>query len=237
MKWSLVTGAAKGLGAAICMELASKKFPVVIQYNHSKNEALEVAKKCLKLTSEVEIIQGDFSSYKSTQKFIEAYLRNFSETKNLINNVGNYLLNSPSKTSISDWKRLFQVNLYAPLQLTKALLPSIEKAHGNILNIGVTGLQAVMADTVATAYIATKLSLWFSTKSLAKELIHKNVRVNMVSPGYMENAIDLPEDLSLYLENRPANLKEVARVVAFILDPSNSYITGQNIDVGGGFKI
>lgn len=238
MKWSLITGAAKGLGAAISFELASRGYSIVIQYNTSKIEALEVAAKCRELTANVEIIQGNFSTPQSTQRFIDSYLDKFSDTKNLINNVGNYCVDTGLKTPISTWIDLYQVNLFAPLQLTQALVPAIKSAHGSILNIGVTGIQSVRADTHATAYTATKLSLCMATKSLAKELIGTGVRVNMVSPGYMENALDLPEDRRGLLGERAATLSEVALVVSFLLDSEKAaYITGQNLEVGGGFKI
>lgn len=237
MPWTLVTGSAKGLGAAICLELAAKGFPVVIQYRRSQKEAFEIAKKCREFNVEAEVIQADFSTQESTKAFIDEYLSRFPQTVNLVNNIGDFIISSPLHSSISDWRDLFQTNLFAPIQLMQALIPSIIDFKGGIINIGVAGIQNVIADTYATAYTETKLSLLMMTRSLAKELLPMGVRLNMVSPGFMENAVDLPKDFSKLPFQRPASLAEVARVVSFLLDPKNSYITGQNIEVDGGLGL
>jgi NAD(P)-dependent dehydrogenase (short-subunit alcohol dehydrogenase family) len=237
MEWTLVTGAAKGLGAAICLELAAKRIPVIIHYDRSENEALSIAQQCRNLKGQAEIIHGNFATPHNVELFLQEYLSRFPTTRNLINNVGNYLICSPSKTAVADWRDLYQVNLFTPLQLIEVLLPSIQTFQGSIVNIGAAFIQNVMADTHATAYTATKLSLWMATKSLAKELVAAGVRVNMVSPGHMENSVDLPEEFADLLWQRPGKLSEVARAVSFLLDPNNSYITGQNIEVGGGLGL
>lgn len=234
-EWTLVTGAAKGLGSAICMELAKKLKPVVIHYRRSQLEAELLREKCLKLGSNAEIIQGDFSSEQSLNQFIENYLSRFTITKNLINNVGNYEIDSALNTSIAVWKKLYQSNFFSPLKLIQELMPSITVHKGVILNIGVTGVSS--ADVYATAYTSTKLSLWMATKSLAKELVGTGVRVNMVSPGYLENAVDLPSDLSSLPQGRAITLEETARLVAFLLEDQNSSITGQNIEIAGGVRL
>ena len=79
--------------------------------------------------------------------------------------------------------------------------------------------------------------MWLLTKSLAAELAKSSVRVNMVSPGYIENAVDLPENTDKLPMKRPATLDELTRVIAFLLDDQSNYITGQNIDVAGGLLL
>ena len=194
-KWTLVTGGAKGLGAAIAQTLASRGMPLLIHYRTSKLEAENVAEICRQCGVDAEIIYGDFSSPKSTSQFIKTCTLQFPEVKNLI---------------IS--------------------------SQGNIINIGVVGANNIHADTQRSAYLTTKMSLWMLTKSLARELAESNVRVNMISPGFIENAVDI-QSVSRLPMGRPASFDEVTRVATFLIDPKNSYITGQNIEVGGGIGL
>lgn len=196
-----------------------------------------VADACRSFGVPAECIQGDFSSQEDTELFVRQCLDRFPLIGNLINNVGNYAIESALDTSAKEWENLFQVNLHAPIALSKAFLPTICQHRGNIINIGVAGVGNMTANTYCTAYQTTKMALWMVTKSLAKELAPQFVRVNMVSPGYLENSIDLPADLTKLPMQRPASLEEVARVVAFLLHEQSSYITGQNIEVGGGVRL
>jgi NAD(P)-dependent dehydrogenase (short-subunit alcohol dehydrogenase family) len=235
--WTLVTGGAKRLGAAISLALAAKGHSVAVHYRQSQKEALSVAEACRKLGVRAEIIQGDFTSTESTQAFVRAYLKQFKETKNLINNVGNFFIGSATATTQEQWLDLFQNNLNAPFLLITALIPSIKKYQGSIINLGVAGIQQIHPDTYSTAYSCAKTGLWMLTKSLAKELAPSHVRVNMVSPGYLDISVDLPKDLKTLPMGRAAASQEVADVIAFLLDPSASYITGQNIEVSGGIRL
>src|SRR5262249_50374524 len=136
MIWTLVTGGARRLGAEICRTLASEAHSLVIHYNHSSEEAEQVAKECRSFGVEAETIHGDFASKVTTESFINKYLEQFPNTKNLINNVGNYFIGPASKTSTDQWYDLFQNNLHTPFILINSLIPSLKKYKGNIINIG-----------------------------------------------------------------------------------------------------
>lgn len=235
--WTLVTGGAKGLGAEICRTLAKKGCNIVVHYNTSFAQAQEVVDECLREGVFADCIQGDFSTCQTTQDFIQNYLSRFPMTENLINNVGNYFLGSALETSLQNWCVLFQTNLHAPLALIQALTPSLKESKGNIINIGVAGIANVRTDTYSTAYSTTKTALWMLTRSLASQLSSFGVRVNMVSPGYLQNSVDFPKNPVDLPMGRLGTLEETARVVAFLLDPASSYITGQNLEVAGGVRL
>lgn len=237
MTWTLVTGGAKRLGAEICYTLAHKKQDIIVHYRNSRTEALQVVKSCCDLGVQADCIQGDFSTFESTEAFLNELQMNFKGIRNLINNVGNYPVESAVETPSEAWNELFQVNLHAPFACIQALLPQIKKAQGNIINIGVSGITMMRAAPSATAYRATKMGLLMLTKSLGRELAPYGVRVNMVSPGQLKESIDVPQDLSQIPMHRLGNFKEVARVVAFLMDPESEYITGQNIEVAGGLGL
>lgn len=233
MTWTLITGGAKGLGASLCYTLAALKMPVAVHYNTSSAEALKVVEKCRALGGEAEAIQGDFSTPESTLDFAYRYQRQFADTKNLINNVGNYLVKSALQTEMGEWISLFQTNLHTPFILTKHLLPSLIRLEGHIINIGISGLETRQARTYSTAYTLAKECLLSLTRALAFELAPKGVKVNMISPGYLDISVQQPEPHRLPM-GRTASCQEVGRVLTFLLDPASAYLTGQNIEVAGG---
>lgn len=235
MSWTLITGSAQRLGAQLCYALAEKGYDIVVHYNKSEKEALQVVQDCRKLGVQSECIQGDFSTLDSTQDFVDRYLVRFSDTSNLIHNVGNYLVEPLLETSISDWYALFQTNLHAPWLLTRALASSLKRNKGNVIHIGTSGLHSTHANVSSMAYHLSKLSLWGLTLGMARELASDLVRVNMVSPGILDISVVQPvsPEESIPLK-RMGKMEEVARVVAFLLDPKSAYITGQNIEVAGG---
>jgi NAD(P)-dependent dehydrogenase (short-subunit alcohol dehydrogenase family) len=235
--WALVTGGAKNLGSKICLALAEKNRNVLVHYHTSKKEAEEVAEKCRTLGVSAETIQGDFSSREGIQAFLKICLESFPETNVLINNVGAYLIQSSLNTSVEEWHGLFHTNLHAPFEIIQALTPALKKSKGNIINIGCVGVESTQADTYSSAYMISKQALLMLTKSVALELAPSGVRVNMLSPGHLEHSVDLPKDLSVIPVGRAAKSDDLTRVVTFLLDEENSYITGQNIDVAGGLRL
>lgn len=235
--WVLVTGAAKGLGAEICRTLAAAGFHMLIHYNQSHREAVALAEECRKLGAKAICIQGDFARMEGVNEFIMRLTTNHPPVANLVNNVGNYCIQPPLTTDTVIWAELYQTNLFAPLALINGLLPSIKNCKGGIINIGVVGIQHIPADVYATAYTSTKLALWMATKSYAKALASDGVCVNMVSPGMLDNSVDLSSDGSDLPMKRPAALHEAARVVAFLLNKDSAYITGQNIEVAGALRL
>lgn len=236
-KWILVTGGAKGLGKEIAITLAEGGASVVIQYNKSCSEAEQLQVELNAKGFAIEIIQGSFDTEAETNDFIHRYSKNFPDTKHLVNNVGNYLIKPLIATTYWEMAALFQTNLYAPFLLIQGLLGAIEKNRGSIVNIGMSGLGMLKGDLNAAVYTMTKIALLSMTKSLARELAPRHVRVNMVSPGQLENAVDLPTTYEKFPMKRPGKLGEVANVVAFLLSDENEYITGQNIDVAGGLGL
>lgn len=234
MAWTLVTGGAKRLGADICLTLAQAGYDIVVHYHRSQQEALQVVESCRQLGVKSALIQGDFSTIEETNHFVERYLERFPETENLINNVGNYLIKPTLETSLEEWLELFQTNLHTPFALITRLAHSIKRFQGHIINIGSSGINFIKANTDAAGYRITKMGLWMLTRSLAKELAPQGIKVNMVSPGYLDISVDLPDDLSCLPMRRAAKCQEISRVIVFMLDPKSEYMTGQNIEVAGG---
>lgn len=233
MSWTLITGASCNLGAKTALCLAEHGHNILIHYNKSLANADEVARCCRNCGVQAEVIQGDFSTKQGVEKFTAQLLSQFPNVKVLINNVGNYLSKSASETSIEEWEAMFQSNLFAPVALTRALIPSIIKFQGNIVNIGTSGI-SLKANSVNTAYISAKTALLLFTKTLAKELASAQVTVNMVSPGQLETSVIEIKNIPM---GRDAQFKDVTSVILYLLQESNRYLTGQNIEVAGGLGL
>jgi NAD(P)-dependent dehydrogenase (short-subunit alcohol dehydrogenase family) len=237
MEWTLVTGGAKGLGAEICRRLAKKGGNVLVHFRSSEDEVEQVVEACKKGGGNAQAVQGEFSSREGIEKFLAALSPFLSSIRFLINNVGEYDVAPFAITTDSLVYEMFHANAIAPMLITKALLPSLIHTKGRIVNIGTAGLNRQSADAHAPVYMAGKRALLSFTKSLAKELAPYRVNVNMVSPGFMENSIGLPEDLSTLPFGRAASLEEVAKLVTLLLGEDASYITGQNIEITGAVRL
>ncbi len=237
MNWALVTGGARGLGAEICKKLSKQGYSLVIHYNTSKVEAEKLKVVCQDLGVTVHLVQGSFNTKETTEKVVEEILTLDVPIKFLVNNVGHYLIESLLGTSEGDWYDLFNINVNAPFLLIKGLSDAVAKQQGAIINIGVAGLESQKADTYSAAYHITKQALLGMTKSLAKELAPQHVTVNMISPGYLVNSIDIPKDLMKLPMQRAVELSEVADMVQYLFSDSGKNITGQNIEISGGVRI
>lgn len=237
MVWTLVTGGCRGLGAVVCRLLASQGHDVIVHYRTSKEEAEQVVHECKSYGTSACILQGDFSSSEGVENFLQKLQPYLKSTRFLINNVGEYATGPFGSTPDSSFTEMHCANVVAPMLITKALLPSLIEHKGRIVNIGTAGLNRGAADWHAPLYMSTKRALLSLTQSLAKELAPHQVNVNMVSPGYMENSVHLPDDVASLPFGRTATLEEVARLVLFFLGNDASYITGQNIEITGGVRL
>lgn len=238
MSWVLVTGGARRLGAEVCRAVARRGHDVAVHYRYSEDAARQVAEECRSTGAHSEVIQGDFSSAETTEDFLQRYRERHPSTQHLINNVGNFCDASLIGVSTESLLALFQVNVHVPLLLARGLADSVAALRGSIVNIGVSGLASRAIACYGSAYMVTKQSLWAWTRALALELAPRQVRVNMVSPGQLDISADYsPLDHSYLPMDRPGTAMEVARVVAFLLDDTTSYVTGQNIEVAGGSRL
>lgn len=233
MSWILVTGASKGLGREICFSLAKQGHNIAVHYFRNEIAAQETVNGCRRLGVDAHAIRGDFESQEQTDDFIKRYHTSFPSTKGLVNNVGHYLLTPLTTTSEEDWRKLFQLNVNAPFSLIQSLIPSLKKHKGHIVNIGTSGLGSHRTPPEAPAYSITKMALLQLTLNLAKELARDQVKVNMVSPGYLETSIDLKDPKRLPM-GRAASINEAAKLVASFFSDAMDYVTGQNIEIAGG---
>lgn len=233
MRNVLVTGSAKRLGKCISQHFAELGDRVWIHYNHSETEAQELAAALRAQGATAACIQADIGQRES----VERLFQQIGPLDILVNNVGLYICGDLLTYSTADFEQSIQTNLlgaYYCIQNALAQMP----AGGSIINIGYSGLASLAAHPDSAAYVISKLGLLSLTKSYAVALGPKGIRCNMVSPGQLNNSVDLPANFAqLAPLKRAGTPEDIAQLVAFLCSDKASYITGQNIDVAGGYML
>jgi 3-oxoacyl-[acyl-carrier protein] reductase len=235
MSFILVTGGTKNIGKEIALLLAKEGEDILLHYRENLDGAQKLKKEIESSKRRCEIIYGDFSTKEGVESFVISLLKQHKKIKGLVNNASLYSPLPLEKTTLDLLKETFWVNLFSPFYLIKELAYSHMEEGGAIVNLGMCGLQSSLSTSYALAYQMSKLSLLSLTKSVAKNLLQKKIRVNMVSPGYTESSVDLPKDPKNFLMGRAAFNKEVAEAVLFFF--KHPYLTGQNLEVAGGVRL
>lgn len=238
MKKALVTGSSSGIGNAIALDLASKGFDVAFHYQKNVEAAKNASEKAQSYGVKSIFIGADVTNPDQAQSLVERTVEELGGLSVVVNNVGNYLDRTTSQLSVEEWHEMINSNLNATFYVTKAALPYLKAANGGrIVNIGCASAQNVLARCTNTPYLIAKTGIIIYSKSLAKELIIDKITVNVVSPGIAENSFDLEESLPELPAKRPATLQEITHAAWFFISPESEYITGQVLEVSGGWKL
>ena len=238
MKKVLITGAAKRLGKDLAIHLGKQGYFVWVHYNNSKKEAEDVLALINSSGGTGELIQGDISQYSQAKAIAENIRLNGGDLNVLINNVGKYSTGDITQFSIQNFESIINTNLLGSYYMIQELHPLFNQEGGNIINIGYTGINSLAASKQTTAYTISKTGLYILNTSYAEALADKNIRVNMISPGHLQNSIDLPKDIKTSIPlGRTGTPKDILDLVDFIISANATYITGQNIEVAGGYMM
>lgn len=233
-KVALVTGGARGIGESISRALAEDGWKVIIHCGKSIDEAKELCEEL----EDAEYISADLSNPHSVAHIAEKY----PNIDLLVNNAGVALVDLFDKVSDEDMRKMFEINLFAPMNLARAYVPSmISRKSGVIINI--SSIFGEVGGSCEVDYSAAKAGLIGFTKALAKEVGPAGVRVNCVCPGVIDTDMndDLTfEDVESLCDDIPLQRmgmsEEVAECVAFLASDRAKYITGSVFDVNGGWQ-
>jgi len=232
---ALVTGGAKRLGRHLAEQLAEGGFHVVINYRSSEDAATELADAICARAGTARSIQADISDKHEVAAMFRSVLEQEGHLDLLVNNVGNYQPGPVRELSPEAWDECIGSNLSGAYYCCYEALAMLEESGGQIINIGYAGLELNAAHPEAAAYQVSKVGLLSLTRSLAAALAPR-VRVNMVSPGQLEDSIDLPEDVEASIPlGRAGTHQDVASAVTYLLGAR--YVTGVNLDVAGGYRL
>ncbi|NME83215.1 SDR family oxidoreductase [Clostridium sp. SM-530-WT-3G] len=240
-KVALVTGASRGIGRAIAVELAKEGASIVINYSKDNEGAKETLEQVKKVNGYGVIIKQDISSLEGCKSMIDEIINTMGKVDILVNNAGISTIGLFMDAEEEDISRIINTNLMGPVYLTKyALQHMVPKRSGNIINI--SSMWGDVGASCEVLYSTTKGGLNLFTKSLAKELAMSNIRVNGIAPGVIDtkmNEVFSEEDRKSLEEEIPLGRfgtpEEIGKLAVFLASDDSSYITGQIIRADGGF--
>ena len=236
MKTALVTGAAKGIGRAIAIRLAQEGYNVALHYNTSRAEALSTCAELVALGVCAIALQADLRDSSQALELVQLASRELGGLGVLVNNVGNYLKKPLDALTLEDWHEMLNSNLNNTFYTCHAALPIMrEQQYGRIINLGFAGTQHLQARPTVLPYVIAKTGVILLTKAIAQAEAVNGITANVVSPGVIENSVSKP--LELIPTGRLGKLFELSEAVWFLLQPNSSYITGQVLEVAGGFGL
>jgi len=238
---AVVTGASRGIGRAVALQLAALGAKVVVNY-HSHPEAAEaVVEQIRSAGGEALAVRADVSEPAAAQKLMDEALAAYGRIDILVNNAGVTRDNLLLRMSEQDWDTVMDINLKGAFNCLKsATKPMMKQRYGRVVNI--TSVSGLAGNAGQANYSAAKAGLVGLTKAVAKELGSRNITINAVAPGFIETELTagLAEDLmktavSLTPLGRLGQPDDVAHAVVFFVSDGASYITGQVLSVDGGF--
>ncbi|MBN2403961.1 MAG: 3-oxoacyl-[acyl-carrier-protein] reductase [Coriobacteriia bacterium] len=239
-KIALVTGSSRGIGAQIAQRLAAEGATVAVNYAGSEAAAQEVVSSIVAAGGVAEAFKADVSDADSVSALLDAVVKRFGRLDILVNNAGITRDGLLVRMSDDDWNDVLSTNLSGAFFATRAAAKLMMKARtGCVINI--SSVVGVAGNAGQANYAAAKAGLIGLTKSVARELASRNVRVNAVAPGFIETDMTagLPDAareaaLSGIAMKRMGTPADVAALVAFLASDEAAYITGQTIAVDGG---
>ena len=242
-KIALVTGASRGIGAAIAKKLASQGATVIVNYNGSKQQAEKTVEEILEQGGIAEAIQCNVADEQESVTMIKEILEKYKRVDILVNNAGITKDNLLMRMTEQEFEDVININLKGAFHMMKSLSRSfVKQRSGKIINI--SSVSGVMGNAGQANYAASKAGLIGMTKSIARELASRSICVNAIAPGFIDTEMtkSMPEDTQDSLKNmiplgRMGRAEEVANLALFLASAQSDYITGQVISIDGGLHI
>ncbi len=232
----LVTGGSRGIGRAICEKLAGCSTIVIINYKNNDDMAKETMELIENRGGKGELYKCDISDYEAVKEMIRDIIAKYGKIDGLVNNAGILLMRYFMFTSKDDWDNVINTNLHGLFHCTKCVIPEMmRRQKGRVVNISSVVTQRSTAGCVA--YTVSKYAVNGFTKSLAKEVMKYNIRINGINSGFIDT--DMIRDCAGYgidIEQL-GKPEDIAEWVKFLLSDESRYLTGEIITVDGGMSL
>jgi len=241
-KVALVTGASRGIGAAIAKRLATDGFRVVVNYAGSTDKAEAIVREIKEAGGEALAIQANVAEADAVKQMIKQTIDTFGQLDCVVNNAGITRDGLLMRMKEADFDAVIDTNLKGAFLVTQAATRPLLKTNGRIINIA--SVVGISGNPGQANYVAAKAGLIGLTKSVARELASKGVTVNAICPGFIET--DMTDELTEEQRNlslgqiplkRFGQTDDIASLVSFIASDEARYITGQTLAVDGGMTM
>jgi len=242
-KTVVISGATRGIGRAIAIELAGEGANISFNYLKSGTEAKELERIISELGVKVKSFKADIRDYEAVKSWVDNTIKFFGRIDVVVNNAGITRDKALAFMEPQEWHAVIDTNLNGTFNLTRAVIITFIKQRSGVI-INVSSISGVRGLPGQTNYSASKAAIIGFTKSLAREIAPYNIRVNAIAPGFIET--DMLKELSEgYRErilkyiplSRLGNSEEVAKVVSLLATDEARYITGQTIIIDGGMSM
>lgn len=241
MSTVVITGSARGIGAATAALFADMGYNVVINYNTSKNEAIALLEKITAKGGKAIAVQADVSKMSEAQRLFDEAKKAFGNIQVLVNNAGIAQQKLFTDITEKDYDRMFDCNVKSVFNCCQCALPDmIHHKNGRIINI--SSMWGVTGASCEVHYSASKAAVIGLTKALAREVAPSGITVNCIAPGVIDTPMNsgFDEDtISALKEETPVGRlgtpEDIARAIVFLAHEKSGFITGQTLGIDGGF--
>jgi 3-oxoacyl-[acyl-carrier protein] reductase len=240
---ALVTGASRGIGKEIALGLGRAGARVAVAFRTNKLGAQKVLADLKAVKSDGMAFATDVTDPARVKELVDAVIKQFGRLDILVNNVGGFEWKQVAESTVDAWRSIIESNLYSVFYTTKFALPVMRRQHwGRIINLGAVGAERAFGQAKISAYSAAKSGLVAFTRSVALEEARNGITANVVNPPVIdEKELSLEEAQRLtdarFPVGRPATGRDVSEAVRFFASEEAAFITGQVLNVSGGWML
>ncbi|HZV59474.1 MAG TPA: SDR family oxidoreductase [Candidatus Eremiobacteraceae bacterium] len=240
---ALVTGGSRGIGRGIALRLAHDGARIALAYRNNKGAAQQALRQLQAAGADCVAVETDIADPGRAEQLVKTVVDRFGRVDVVVNNVGDFRWGTLAESSVEDWERVFTSNLMTVFYICRVALPQMRKSRwGRIVNLGAVGAERAFGQAKISAYAAAKAAVVALSRSLALEEAKNGVTVNVVNPSSIDEK-DLTLDEARRIKDarfpigRPPTVDDVAAAVSFFASEEAEYVTGQVINVSGGWML
>jgi 3-oxoacyl-[acyl-carrier protein] reductase len=240
---ALITGGSRGIGRGIAVRLAKDGARIAIAYRSNKTAAQQTLRQLQTDGADCVAVETDISDPALADQLVKTVVERFGRLDLVVNNVGDFRWGTLWESSVEDWQRIVWSNLMTVFYVSRAALPHMRKGRwGRIINLGAVGAERAFGQAKISAYASAKAAVVALSRSLALEEAKNGITVNVVNPSSIdENELTLSEARRIrdarFPIGPPPTVEDVAATVAFFASEEAEYVTGQVVNVSGGWML
>jgi len=240
---ALITGGSRGIGRGIAVRLAQDGARVAIAYRSNKAAAQQTLLQLQSNGADCVAVQTDITDAARAEQLLRTVVDRFGRIDVLVNNVGDFRWGTLAESSLEDWQTIFYSNVMTVLYMCRTALPHMRRGRwGRIINLGAVGAERAFGQAKISAYAAAKAAVVALSRSLALEEAKNGITVNVVNPSSIDEKELTREEARRIRDarfpiGRPPTVEDVAATVAFFASEEAEYVTGQVVNVSGGWML